>query len=295
MNPVLELLMAAPDAKFVTPVAAPPNLDTVSRLMQLAKAIIFPDYFGLRSHNESLCRQRLESDVEQLCTLLEGQVAACSEFFAPQANELQSEAAVSTIALRFVERLHEVKRLLYSDVDALYNGDPAATSHGEVIFCYPAINAMLHYRVAHELLLLGVPVLPRIITELAHAATGIEIHPGANIGERFAIDHGTGVVIGSTCIIGSGVKLYQGITLGARSFTVDSDGLPVDLPRHPIIEDNVVIYANTTILGRITVGHDSVIGGNVWLVHSVPPHSHIAQRPQTASKRPLTFEKGEGI
>ncbi|MDR3297365.1 MAG: serine acetyltransferase [Prevotellaceae bacterium] len=294
MNPALELLMPAPDARLATSAAAPPNIDTVSRLMQLAKAIIFPDYFGLRSSSEFLCRQRLESDVEQLCTLLEGQVAACFGFFASQGSELQSEA-VGDIALRFVARLHEVKRMLYSDVDAVYNGDPAATSHGEVIFCYPAINAMLHYRVAHELLLLGVPVLPRIITELAHAATGIDIHPGANIGERFAIDHGTGVVIGSTCIIGSGVKLYQGITLGARSFTIDSDGLPVDLPRHPIIEDNVVVYANTTILGRITVGHDSVIGGNVWLVHSVPPHSHIAQRPQTTSKRPLMFEEGEGI
>ena len=160
-----------------------------------------------------------------------------------------------------------------------------------MIFCYPAIISMIHYRVAHELLLLGIPVIPRIITELAHSATGIDIHPGAQIGEYFSIDHGTGVVIGETCIIGNRVRLYQGVTLGAKSFTLDERGLPVNVPRHPILEDNVIVYSNSTILGRITIGHDSVIGGNVWQTSSVPPHSRVLQQKAVAS----VFTDGLGI
>ena len=136
---------------------------------------------------------------------------------------------------------------------------------------------MLYQRVAHELYKLGIPVLPRMITEVAHSKTGIDIHPGAEIGEYFAIDHGTGVVIGQTAIIGNHVRLYQGVTLGAKSFVLDDNGLPIDVPRHPIIEDNVTIYSNTSVLGRITIGEGSVIGGNIWLTHSVPPHSKILQ------------------
>ena len=136
---------------------------------------------------------------------------------------------------------------------------------------------MLYQRVAHELYKLGIPVLPRMITEVAHSKTGIDIHPGAEIGEYFAIDHGTGVVIGQTAIIGNHVRLYQGVTLGAKSFVLDDNGLPIDVPRHPIIEDNVTIYSNTSVLGRITIGEGSVIGGNIWLTHSVPPHLKILQ------------------
>jgi serine O-acetyltransferase len=137
---------------------------------------------------------------------------------------------------------------------------------------------MIHYRTAHELLLLGVPVLPRIITERAHSLTGIDIHPGACIGEYFSIDHGTGVVIGETTVIGNHVNLYKGVTLGARNFVMDECGNPINVPRHPIIEDNVVIYSNATVLGRITIGHDSVVGGNVWLTNDIPPHSRITQQ-----------------
>lgn len=169
-------------------------------------------------------------------------------------------------------------------VKAILDGDPAAQSPSEIIFCYPAIHAILHQRVAHELLKLGVPVIPRIITEMAHSDTGIDIHPGAQIGEYFSIDHGTGVVIGETAIIGNHVRLYQGVTLGAKSFTLDEKGLPLNVPRHPIIEDSVTIYSNTSILGRITIGYGSVIGGNIWLTHSVPPGSKVLQTRAVENK-----------
>jgi len=171
-----------------------------------------------------------------------------------------------------------VQRKLALDVQASYEGDPAAASPDEVIFCYPGIVAITNYRLAHELHLLDVPIIPRMITEAAHSATGIDIHPGAVIGERFFIDHGTGIVIGATCIIGSRVRIYQGVTLGAKSFQLDEKGNPVrGIDRHPVVEDDVTIYSGATILGRVTIGRGSVIGGNVWLVHSVPPESRITQ------------------
>ena len=181
------------------------------------------------------------------------------------------------IVAAFVSRLHEVRRLVDSDVSAAYDGDPAATSRMEVVMSYPGLYAVTIHRLAHELYRLGVPILPRIMSELAHSKTGIDIHPGATIGERFFIDHGTGVVIGETTVIGRNVRLYQGVTLGGLSFEKDANGALVKgLKRHPNIEDNVVIYANATILGgTTTVGHDSEIGGNVWLKDSVPPNSRV--------------------
>ena len=165
-----------------------------------------------------------------------------------------------------------------ADVEAAYNGDPAAESYGEVIFCYPAIKAISNYRIAHELLELGVPLIPRIITEMAHSETGIDIHPAAKIGSHFTIDHGTGVVIGATSIIGNNVKLYQGVTLGAKSFPLDADGKPIKgIPRHPILEDNVIVYSNATILGRITIGRDATVGGNIWVTENVPAGARIVQ------------------
>jgi len=160
-----------------------------------------------------------------------------------------------------------------------------------VIFCYPAIRALVNYRIAHELLKLGIPLIPRIISEIAHSETGIDIHPQAQIGEYFSIDHGTGVVIGQTSIIGNHVQLYQGVTLGAKNFTLDDNGLPIDVPRHPIIEDDVTIYSNSSILGRITIGKGTVIGGNVWLTNSVPPNSRILQTRATQ----MVFSDGLGI
>ena len=182
----------------------------------------------------------------------------------------------------FLSRLPEVRRMLETDAQAAYEGDPAATSRMEVVMAYPGMYAVTVHRLAHELYRLKVPVIPRIMSELAHSKTGIDIHPGATIGERFFIDHGTGVVIGETTVIGRNVKLYQGVTLGALSFPKDENTgmLMKGHKRHPNVEDNVVIYAGATILGGDTViGHDSEIGGNVWLMESIPPHSRVYNKP----------------
>ncbi len=175
-------------------------------------------------------------------------------------------------------RLPEIRRLLDTDIEAAYSGDPAARNVDEVLLCYPGVTAVIHHRIAHELYLLGAPLVARIIAEIAHSRTGIDIHPGARIGESFFIDHGTGVVIGQTAIIGNNVRIYQAVTLGARSFSTDAQGNIVkDQPRHPIIEDDVTIYSGATVLGRITIGRGSVIGGNVWLTQSVQPGSRVRQ------------------
>ena len=204
------------------------------------------------------------------------------------AADLQKEIALlcpgrdaKAIVDEFVAALPEVRRLVETDVDAAYDGDPAATSRMEVVMAYPGLYAVTVHRLAHVLYKLKVPILPRVMSELAHSKTGIDIHPGATIGERFFIDHGTGVVIGETTVIGRNVRLYQGVTLGGLSFAKDDNGALVKgLKRHPNIEDNVVIYANATILGGdTTIGHDSEIGGSVWLIESVPPNSRVYNKP----------------
>ena len=204
------------------------------------------------------------------------------------AADLQKEIALlcpgrdaKEIVDEFVAALPEVRRLVDTDVQAAYDGDPAAMSRMEVVMAYPGLYAVTIHRLAHVLYKLKVPIIPRVMSELAHSKTGIDIHPGATIGERFFIDHGTGVVIGETTIIGRNVRLYQGVTLGGLSFDKDSTGALVKgLKRHPNIEDNVVIYANATILGGdTTIGHDSEIGGNVWIKESVPPYSRVYNKP----------------
>ena len=195
---------------------------------------------------------------------------------------LVPDADPEEIVDAFLSRLPEVRRMLETDAQAAYEGDPAATSRMEVVMAYPGMYAVTVHRLAHELYRLKVPVIPRIMSELAHSKTGIDIHPGATIGERFFIDHGTGVVIGETTVIGRNVKLYQGVTLGALSFPKDENTgmLMKGHKRHPNVEDNVVIYAGATILGGDTViGHDSEIGGNVWLMESIPPHSRVYNKP----------------
>ncbi len=188
------------------------------------------------------------------------------------------EEQAATIVKDFAGKLPELRGLLDTDVEAAYLGDPAARSVDEVLLCYPGIQAVIYYRLAHALYERGVPLIARIISEIAHSATGIDIHPGAQIGAGFFIDHGTGVVIGETTIIGKRVRLYQAVTLGAKRFTQDETGaLQKGAPRHPILEDEVVVYAGATILGRITIGHGSSIGGNVWLTRSVPPGSNVSQ------------------
>ena len=204
------------------------------------------------------------------------------------AADLQKEIALlcpgrdaKEIVDEFLAALPEVRRLVDTDVQAAYDGDPAATSRMEVVMAYPGLYAVTIHRLAHVLYKLKVPIIPRVMSELAHSKTGIDIHPGATIGERFFIDHGTGVVIGETTVIGRNVRLYQGVTLGGLSFEKDSNGALVKgLKRHPNIEDNVVIYANATILGGdTTIGHDSEIGGNVWIKESVPPYSRVYNKP----------------
>ncbi len=204
------------------------------------------------------------------------------------AADLQKEIALlcpdrdaKEIVDEFVAALPEVRRLVETDVQAAYDGDPAATSRMEVVMAYPGLYAVTIHRLAHVLYRLKVPIIPRVMSELAHSKTGIDIHPGATIGERFFIDHGTGVVIGETTVIGRNVRLYQGVTLGGLSFDKDANGALVKgLKRHPNIEDNVVIYANATILGgETTIGHDSEIGGNVWIKESVPPYSRVYNKP----------------
>ena len=195
-------------------------------------------------------------------------------------EELDQEtyAQATEITQTFAKRLPVIRRLLDDDVLAAYEGDPAARGIDEVLVCYPGVAAITWHRLAHELYQLGTPLIARMISEIAHSQTGIEIHPGAQIGGSFFIDHGTGVVIGETTVIGNNVRLYQAVTLGAKSFQVDEHGsLVKGIDRHPIVEDDVVIYARATILGRITIGKGSTIGGNVWLTRSVPPGSRITQ------------------
>ncbi|MFO0980083.1 MAG: serine O-acetyltransferase EpsC [Planctomycetaceae bacterium] len=192
----------------------------------------------------------------------------------------------------FARTLPMIRSLLDSDMEAAFRGDPAARSVDEILACYPGIFAMIHHRIAHELYRLGLPMISRMIAEIAHSLTGIDIHPGAKIGRSFFIDHGTGVVIGETAVIGDRVRLYQAVTLGAKNFPTDEQGnLLKGHPRHPLVEDDVVIYAGATILGRITIGKGSVIGGNVWLTRSVPPSSQISQ----AKVRSEDYTEGSGI
>jgi serine O-acetyltransferase len=205
-------------------------------------------------------------------------------------DETRKKAIEITNAV--IKKLPEIRNVLATDVEAAFNGDPAATSFGEIISCYPVIRTLSNYRLAHELHLLGVPLIPRMITELAHSETGIDIHPAAQIGHHFTIDHGTGVVICATCIIGNNVKLYQGVTLGALSFPLDKDGNPIKgIPRHPILEDDVIIYSNATILGRITIGKGSVIGANKWVTDNVASNSKIYKNVKIHHG----FENGYGI
>ncbi|MDR0845602.1 MAG: serine acetyltransferase [Tannerella sp.] len=261
-----------------------PNLLELKKIVGLAKEIFFPGFFSDSDMIPATPAVTLHLQLESLTAMMIEQIANGLYFFSEKSAETCEDDAPE-LALTFMERIPEIKRLLCTDVQGMFDNDPAAKSYGEVIICYPSIQAMIHYRIAHELLLLGVPVLPRIITEMAHSDYGIDIHPGAHIGEYFSIDHGTGVVIGETCIIGNNVHLYKGVTLGAKNFVYDERGYPINIPRHPIIENNVIIYSNATVLGRITIGHDSIIGGNVWLTNDVPPHSRITQqRASTDSK-----------
>ncbi len=259
-----------------------PSEKQLSEFITLCRSLIFPGFYGspdvcdenLLYHTGINTEKLFELSAKQiLAGLLFGRDTCDKDFDLRSLYELAEQKAID-----FVSYLPEMRRILSTDVTAMYNGDPAAQSKAEVILCYPAIRAISNYRIAHKLLSLGVPLIPRIITEMAHSETGIDIHPGATIGEYFAIDHGTGVVIGATSIIGNRVKLYQGVTLGARSFPLDENNNPIKgIARHPIIEDDVIIYSNATILGRITIGKGAVIGGNIWVTENVQPGERLVQ------------------
>ena len=261
-----------------------PSGDALSEIIQLARGILFPGYYGQSSVNRHTLPYHIGIDLERLHKLLFQQVMAglcfadddCDEDKDCLDNDNCLQKKAREITNQLIARLPEIRKTLATDIEAVYNGDPAAVNFGEIISCYPVIKALVNYRIAHELHVLGVPLIPRMISELAHSETGIDIHPAASIGHHFTIDHGTGVVIGATCIIGDNVKLYQGVTLGALSFPLDENGNPIKgIPRHPILEDNVIVYSNATILGRITIGKGCVIGANIWITENVAPNTKI--------------------
>jgi len=251
-----------------------PSVQILKEIVDIIREIIFPGYFGNPLVTENSVQYNIGVNSEKLYHLLFKQIHSALSF---EADDRDTQTIAKEKTFLFIDKVPEIKRLLSTDIKAIYDNDPAAKNYVEIIVCYPAIKALLNYRIAHELFLLEIPLIPRIITEMAHAETGIDIHPGAVIGEYFSIDHGTGIVIGKTAIIGNHVFLYQGVTLGAKNFVLDETGNPKDIPRHPILEDNVTVYSNASILGRITIGKGTIVGGNVWLTHSVPPHSRILQ------------------
>jgi serine O-acetyltransferase len=271
-----------------------PSRTAIAEIAEGLVATLFPRHFGPPGlavrHMDGFVSTALRSTLQSLEVQVRRELrlsAAASEV------ELADDAlAAHDIVRRFAAGLPDIRRLLESDIIAAYAGDPAATSRDEVMCCYPGVAAIIHHRLAHDLYRLGIPMIARIISEATHSATGIDIHPGAEIGESFFIDHGTGVVIGGTAIIGRRVRLYQAVTLGAKRFEVDEQGaMRKSYPRHPVIEDDVVIYAGATILGRITVGRGAVISGNVWVTQDVPPGATITQ----AQARNDGFESGDGI
>ena len=260
-----------------------PSGKVLEDIIELTRAIIFPGYFGKSNIILHSLQYPLGASIQQLRELLADQVLAGLCFADTDDDDDAGMPALreraEEITQNVINRLPDLQTILATDVEAAYNGDPAAENYGEIISCYPVIRVLTNYRLAHELYLQGVPLIPRIITEMAHSETGIDIHPGATIGHHFTIDHGTGVVIGATCIIGNNVKLYQGVTLGAKSFPLDEDGNPIKgIPRHPILEDDVIVYSNATVLGRITIARGTVIGGNIWVTESTKPGEHIVQR-----------------
>jgi serine O-acetyltransferase len=271
-----------------------PSREAIAEIVEGLVSVLYPRHFGPPgltpdTTDEFLARtlenslRSLQEQVRRELQLVAGNGDQSSVALEPRAFEITSEFAAS---------LPKARALLDTDIRAAYEGDPAAKSLDEIVFCYPGVAAVIRHRLAHQLYLLGVPMLARIIAEIAHSQTAIDIHPGAEIGESFFIDHGTGVVIGETAVIGRHVRLYQAVTLGAKRFEVDEHGALIkNYARHPILEDDVVIYAGATVLGRITIGRGSAIGGNVWLTHSVPPGSNITQ----AKVRTESFDDGGGI
>jgi serine O-acetyltransferase len=285
---VLDILGRGNEARNIpSPTTEMPSLMELGNLMDMLRSVFFPGFFGAGGLGGNSMRLSLASAVDKIFRALAEQIRLGICFSGDDRGENARDMAND-----FMRSIPRIRDLLDSDVLAAYEGDPAAKSKAETIFCYPSMLAMTNHRVAHELYKLEVPVIPRIMSEMAHSSTGIDIHPGAAIDEEFFIDHGTGVVIGETTIIGKRCRLYQGVTLGALSFPKGADGNPIKgLPRHPILGDRVTVYAGATILGRVTIGSDSIIGGNVWITSDVPPQSRIVPPRSTA---PASTDKLSG-
>lgn len=270
-----------------------PSRKQLTEIVERLGMALFPNRLGVRERAHGNIDYFVGHTLDVTLSELAEEVLHELDFFdpAPQLPGRHRDRAVD-IVRSFATKLPRIRELLESDIQAAFEGDPAARSVDEVLVCYPGISAIMHFRLAHELFAAGTVLVARMITEIAHSLTGIDIHPGATIRGSFFIDHGTGVVIGETAVIGERVRIYQAVTLGAKRFPTDENGVLLKgNARHPIVEDGVVIYAGATILGRVTIGQDSVIGGNVWLTSSVPPRSNITQ----AKVRNEIFDAGSGI
>ncbi|HEY0907485.1 MAG TPA: serine O-acetyltransferase EpsC [Methylophilus sp.] len=269
----------------------PPKLPARKALIKFVEGVaaaLFPNRLGDPDIQVQAINFYVGNTLDKALRELQQQIRLELAFKAPGVPASEFHAQAHVLAQTFAEQLTRIRQQLDSDLDAAYHGDPAADSIDEILVCYPGILALIHYRIAHVLHGLGLTIIARLITEIAHSQTGIDIHPGARIGDAFFIDHGTGVVIGETAIIGHHVRLYQAVTLGAKNFPKDANGhLVKKFERHPILEDHVVVYAGATILGRITIGKHSIIGGNVWVTRSVPPNSHVTQAHSDAKPIPV--------
>lgn len=244
-----------------------PNRKEIINLLKEVQLILFPKYYRYYNMSQLQAYEELEMSLEK-------QIRETDRILG------EGKRNAAELTKHFLSQLPEIKRVALTDIQAIYDGDPAAKSKAEIILCYPGFYAILIYRIAHVLYAAGIPYISRVMTEYAHEKTGIDINPGATIGDYFCIDHGTGIVVGETATIGHHVKLYQGVTIGARSFALDAEGKPIkDGKRHPDIGDHVIIYANATILGGDTkIGNHCVVGGNVWLLHSLADYEKIYYR-----------------
>ncbi len=274
----------------------PPSNDDLAVIFKELRTLLFPGYLSNNEPHKKKTPDDLRKKIDMVSDMIREQIlcslafTSCMGMDTYASSDMKERASALTDS--FILQLPHIQKMLATDVIAHYEGDPAARSPVETILCYPGMQAIISYRIAHELFLLDVPLIPRMISELAHSQTGIDIHPGARIGKGLFIDHGTGIVIGETCIIGNNVRIYQGVTLGAKSFPLDENGKPLKgMIRHPVVEDDVIIYSGSTLLGRIVIGKGSTIGGNVWQTHDVPPHSFITQ----SKARLELFDNGAGV
>lgn len=265
-----------------------PSNEKLMEIVVLCRSLLFPGYYGKSIIDADSLKFRIGVDVESLYNKLTKQIAAGLAFSCPHVYKSKDKLWTNAKdrAMQFVNSLPEMRETLEADVLAHYRNDPAAHNQGEVILCYPGLKAISSYRIAHKLVELKIPLIPRAISEMAHSETGIDINPEARISKGFAIDHGTGVVIGATCIIGENVTIYQGVTLGAKNFPLNEDGsLVKGIVRHPILGDNVIVYANATILGRIKIGSGTTVGANLWVSHDVPENTKLFYSEYKASDK----------